>query len=268
MTKALVFFGVAVLAGSVLVAATLKSVRPAAAEPAATSAPPAEGKAAPVPDDAAALLASQVAELRARNDELARRVGELEPIAKVKAAHDAEEKDPATRPYAGTKLMDDKLREKLKLTPEQELAMRAAILKYLKETQAVWADKTLAFAQKEAQVEALKQALEPQFQQILDSIQYAEMSAERQTKREKQREAAVTGEAGGYKQFFALDAGQGQALESIVRAYYAGRPQEKPGYKWQYNPDVLAQVYAIPGLSAEQMEKIRKHFDNLNGMKK
>lgn len=265
MNKALWFFGASILAGSAVVAASNRSTKPVEARPAASSAP---APAAPaVADGSAALLQAQLADLQAKNEDLMRRVAELEPLAKLQAGRLAEESDPYTKPFAGTKLMDDALREKLKLTTDQELAMRAAVLKFLKESNDARARKDLTAEQKEAEVERLRQLLEADFAAVLDPGQHAELTSERQSRKTKARDAAIAAEAPGYAQFFGFDASAAAAFDRLVKAWYEANPQQKPGYKWQYDPHMIEQILAIPGLTAEQQQKAKAHFERLNSKK-
>lgn len=223
--------------------------------------------AAPPSGDAPIPAADDAARLRHEIDSLKKQIADLEGAKKVTDAKKAEESDPATRPYAGMKLMDDALKTKLALTPEQEQKMRDAILKYLKDSQAVWQRTDLTFPQKEAEIERLKLALEPDFQAILSSVQYAEMAAARTEKKTKARDTAIGSEAAGYNHFLALDDTQKKQMEAIVRGYYDANPAQKTGYKWMYDKGVRDQITAILK-TQDQVEKFTKNMQGLDSARK
>jgi polyhydroxyalkanoate synthesis regulator phasin len=235
-----------------------KGPAPAARNP-ETAAPPSGDAPIPAADDAT--------RLRMEIENLKRQIADLEGAKKITDAKKAEESDPATRPYAGMKLMDDALKTKLALTPEQEQKMRDAILKYLKESQAVWQRSDLTFQQKEAEIERLKLALEPDFQAILSSAQYAEMASVRTEKKAKARESAIVSEAAGYNHYLALDDTQKKQMDAIVRGYYDANPSQKTGYKWMYDKGVRDQISAILK-TQDQIDKFTKNMQGLDSARK
>lgn len=233
------------------------SPRPTPAPPRAAA--PAETPPAPVPDGESERLKAELESLR-------RQIAELEGEKKVQDAQDAEAKDPATRGYAGMKLMDDALKEKLGLSADQELRMRDAILAFLKAQQEVWKRTDLTFEQKEQEIERLRLALEPDFQSILSGAQYAQMSAARGEKKAAARASAIQSESSGYRQFLGLDATQSSQLEGIVRGWYDSNPSQKTGYKWMYDEGVRSSIRSILS-SQDQIDRFDKNMAGLDASK-
>ncbi len=251
------FIGTAVFAASRRAQPIIPPKSPVAAPGGKTDAPPPRGDAPVPPGD-------ELARMKAENDSLKKQIADLEA---KKADPKGSNADPLTQMYSGTKLMDDALKQKLALTPDQETKMRDAILKFLKDSQAVWARTDLNFQQKEAEIERLKLALEPEFQAILSGQQYTEMMAARTDKKTKAREAAIGSESKGYNQFLGLDDTQQKQMEGIVRGYYDANPTQKPGYKWMYDQNVRDQIQAILK-TTDQIEKFTKNIKGLDSARK
>lgn len=204
-------------------------------------------------------MLSELNALKAENEKLKQTLkAQPKTVGAETKPQPGDDTEPELTKWKGVKLMDDKLKEILGLSAEQEKKMRLAIAKYFTKRDELYTKQLKAEEFEKLNAE-YKAQLESEFQAILSGDQYSKLKEHRAKKSEEKLEAHVNDGVSYYDQLLKLDAGQKAALGEMVRSYYRTNPPKNDNYSWgfMYDKAFSGQLQGMLN-TADQLDKFQK----------